>query len=188
MERLKKKKIKGQCDTQFIRMYLIYDLTSNFVRFKLSNLNHIKSSKIKKFQRQLLTAGYREKQKQKLEKDIDQCKIDFFNVYNSYYTRKLNQHFNNIEKKERERIKEKHEIKLSKMLGAVRDHTRSSLLIVDKLMYNLSSKILTTSQNAGLSRGWKFCIERKLIDPLNIQTEKEHNINTLKKEMENKKK
>ena len=31
MERLKKKLIKAQCDTEFIRMCLIYDLTSKFV-------------------------------------------------------------------------------------------------------------------------------------------------------------
>ena len=89
-----------------------------------------------------------------------------------------------MEKQERKRIKEKYEIKLLKMLGTVCDHIQSSLLTADKLVYNLSSKILTTSQNKGLSRGWKFCIERKLIKPLNIQTEIEYNINI---EMEKKK-
>ena len=92
-----------------------------------------------------------------------------------------------MEKQERKRVKEKREITLSKMLETVCDHTQSSLLTADKPVYNLSCKILTTSQNKVLSRGWKFCIERRLIEPLNIQTEIEYNINTLKTGMEKKK-
>ena len=42
MERLKKKLITARCDTEFIKMCLIYGLTPKFVRFKLSNLNHRK--------------------------------------------------------------------------------------------------------------------------------------------------
>ena len=66
------------------------------------------------------------------------------------------------------------------------DHTRAPLLSVDKLVYNLSSKLLTIPQLKLLSRGWKFCIEEKIIDPLNIQTEIEYGMIKIKEESDRK--
>ena len=73
-------------------------------------------------------------------------------------------------------LKQVHEKKISKLLGAVGDHTQSSLLKINKLLYNLSSKELTTAQQTLLSRGWKFCIEQRIFDPTNLQTEIEYNL------------
>ncbi len=74
--RTTKKLIKGQCDTEFLRMCLINDLKPKFVRFKLSNRNLRTTAKVKKFRRHLLLVEYEEKQKQakKLGKELDQMK------------------------------------------------------------------------------------------------------------------
>ena len=69
------------------------------------------------------------------------------------------------------------------MLGAVCDHTQSSFLDTNKLVYNLSSKELSPAQTTLLSRGWKFCIEQRIINPLNLQTEIEHNMGWMKKQV-----
>ena len=95
---------------------------------------------------------------------------------------KLNNHIRDLEKYEKQRIKKIHEHKLSRLLGAVCDHTQSSLLDTNKLVYNLSSKELTPAQTTLLSRGWKFCIEQRIINPLNLQTEIEHNMGWIKKQ------
>jgi hypothetical protein len=190
MEKITKKLIKAQCDINFLRMCLIHDLKPKFVRFKLSNKKLNTTNKVKKFQRQLLLSEYIEKQKQvkKLTKELEIMKNKgFFNTFDIYYRTKLKTYFYNLERFETARIKGNHEIKLSKLLGAVCDHTQSSLLDINKLVYNLSSKELTIGQKTLLSRGWKFCIEQRISDPLNLQTEIEYNMHILKKQIEEKK-
>ena len=108
MERISKKLVKAQCDVEFVRMCLIYDLQPKFVRFKLSNKNLASSLKIKKFQRQLLLSEYLEKQKRvkKLKTEIDMMiKGSFLNTFDLYYRTKLKTHLRTMKKYETERIK-----------------------------------------------------------------------------------
>jgi hypothetical protein len=117
-------------------MCLINALKPKFVRFKLSNRNLRTTAKVKKFRRHLLLVEYEEKQKQakKLGKELDQMKKEnHLYMFDLYYRLKLIIPFKNLEKYETERIKDAHEIKLSKLLGGACDHNQSSLLEMNKL-------------------------------------------------------
>ena len=61
MERSTIKLARVQCDVEFLRMCLIYGLTGKFIRFKLANKHLASSSKVKKFQGELLSIEYSEK-------------------------------------------------------------------------------------------------------------------------------
>ncbi|CAF4133379.1 unnamed protein product, partial [Adineta steineri] len=190
MERLTIKSAKVQCDIDFIRMCLIYNLTPKFIKFKLANKHLAASPAVKKFQRELLMIEYNQKQKSliKIKKELEKNTLDgFFNTFSAHHRYRIKLHLYDKEQSELARFKNLHEIKLSNLLKAVADHTRAPLLPHDKLVYNLSSKLLTLSQLKLLSRGWKFCIEQKVIEPLNIQTEIEYGMIRIKDELEKRK-
>ncbi len=80
MERLTIKSAKVQCDIDFIRMCLIYNLTPKFIRFKLANKHLASSPIVKKFQRELLMLEYNQKQKNliKIRKELNIDRLDGF--------------------------------------------------------------------------------------------------------------
>ncbi|CAF3177808.1 unnamed protein product [Rotaria sp. Silwood2] len=111
----------------------------------------------------------------------------FFNKFSSHHRNRIKLHLYDKEQSEIAKFKNLHEKKITILLNAVGDHTRAPLLSIDKLVYNLSSKLLTIPQLKLLSRGWKFCIEEKIIEPLNIQTEIEYGMIKIKEESDKKK-
>ena len=108
-------------------------------------------------------------------------------IFSSHHRNRMKLYLYDKGQSEIAKFKTLHEKKISKLLGAVGDRLRAPLLSVDKLVYNLSSKLLTILQLKLLSRGWKFCIEEKIVDPLNMQTEIEYGMIKIKEESNRKK-
>ncbi|CAF1101286.1 unnamed protein product [Didymodactylos carnosus] len=59
-----------------------------------------------------------------------------------------------LEKSKKEKV---HGEKLRVLHGATVDHTKSALLDKNRLLYNLSNRILDENEMKLLCRGWKFC-------------------------------
>ncbi|CAF1620469.1 unnamed protein product [Didymodactylos carnosus] len=57
------------------------------------------------------------------------------------------------------------------------------MLDIEKLVYNLSDKELTHPQLKLLGRGWKFCIEQKMNETLNVKTEIEYGMQIIKQKI-----
>ena len=108
-------------------------------------------------------------------------------MFSSHHRNRIKLYLYDKEQSEIAKLKTLHEEKIFKLLGAVGDHTCAPFLSIDKLVYNLTSKLLAIPQLKLLSRGWKFCIEEKIIDPLNIQTEIEYRMIKIKEESDRKK-
>ena len=184
VERLNIKSAKAQCDIEFLRMCLIYGLTSKF-RFRLANKQLASSLKVLKFQRQLLSIEHSQKQRHltKLKKELRRITMDgFFLTFSLHHPYRIKTHLFDKERFEIATVNKLHEIKISTLLGAGGDHTRAPMLPLNKIVYNVSSKVITTPQLKLLRRGWKFCIEEKVIELLNIQAEIEYGLVKIKSE------
>ncbi|CAF3329657.1 unnamed protein product [Rotaria sp. Silwood2] len=163
--------------------------TAEFLRFKLANKHLASLPKVKKFQCQLLLKEYNEKQKNLIgiNKELNRNIINgFYNMFSPHHRYRIKSQLYDKEQYKLARFKNLHSIKISKLLNAYGDYTRAHLLSMDKLVYNLSSQLLTLPQLKLLSRGWKFCIEERITKPLNIQIEIEYELIKIKEESEKK--
>ncbi|CAF1171694.1 unnamed protein product [Didymodactylos carnosus] len=186
IERKTIKLVKAQCDIEFLRYCLIHSLTPKFVRFKLSNKKLQNSSKVKAFQRQLLTTEYIQKLKvvKNMKQELNTLSDDeFYKQFSIRHKYRFKAYLVDLQRSETERISNLHEKKLSNLLGVVCDHTTSKMLDIEKLVYNLSDKELTHPQLKLLGRGWKFCIEQKMNETLNVKTEIEYGMQIIKQKI-----
>lgn len=174
-ESLTKRLQKAKCDTAFLRYCLLYNLSPKFIRIRLWKPGLMNSTKYKEFQRDCLLREYdtREKQARQLEKSLssissclekDLSSIDYNNLKKFYY---------DVANRIHEKVMPIHQKKLEKLNGGPIGQNYN--LMKSKTVHNISSYTLSPIEERLLSRGWDFCIENKVIDFLEFETDIELN-------------
>jgi hypothetical protein len=174
-EKLSEKLQKAKCDLEFLRCCLIYNLTPNFLNIRLWKPGLRTSEKYKSFQRSCLIREFetRQKQSKQLEKQVTSIltelekrlsSLDYLNVKKFCY--------NSASKIHRE-VMENHKNKLEKLnRGPIGQNYEE---MKQKLIHNVSSYTLSEVEERLLCRGWDFCIENKIKNFLDFETDLELN-------------
>ncbi|CAF2140345.1 unnamed protein product [Rotaria magnacalcarata] len=175
-EQLTKKIQKVRCDLEFLRTCLIYNLTPRFIQLRALNRSFISKEQNLLFKRQCLQQEFNSHYKinNRLESELNSAtkglekalsQVDFFSA-----TRFLHE----IAIKIRNETMANHQRKLTSLNhGPVGQNIDDS---EPKLIHNISSHILTESEERLLNRGWEFCIENRITKFLDLQTDIEENI------------
>ena len=164
------KTLKAQCDTEFLRISLLYNLTPKFVRYRLWNKKYHHSKIHKNHQRHYIQLEYHNRCKQTHQFD-QQLTIMFDNINNKLnpFERKLlKDHFDKLKDKEQKKIKQIHSKKIFSLSNG---NIILQEIDIKKVVYNISSRELSTEEETILSKGLEFCIETKIKDTLQFKTE-----------------
>ena len=152
---LKCRKIK--CDVEFLETCEINNLSPKLLYFRLYSRNFENNGAYRKFQRKLLTQEIQCKRELGGVND-SKCLTLFEDLSNrcSIFDYRYLCHFiNKTNGKKIKKVKEKHGRKLFS-LGLRRNYSK---LPVDKVIFNLSSKKLSTEQKEALSLGLDFAFD-----------------------------
>ena len=174
-ERLTLRLQKAKCDIEFLRCCLIYNLFPTFVKIRIWKSSLSDSEKYKTFQREMLIREFkcRQKQAKQIEKNISSIlielekrisSIDFINVKNFYHDGACRVH---------SKVMPIHQKKLEKLNHGPIAQNYDEMKA--KVVHNISSYILSRTEERLLCRGWNFCIESKVIDVLEFETDLELN-------------
>lgn len=174
-ERLTEKLQKSKCDVEFLRCCLIYNLMPNFVNIRLWKPGLKNSEQYKSLQRTCLMREFecRLKQARQIEKQVSSImtelerrisSIDYANIKKFFYSSACRVH---------SRVMKNHQNKLEKLnrgpIGQNYEEMKS------KLIHNISSYTLSKAEERLLCRGWDFCIENKITNFLDFETDLELN-------------
>ena len=174
-ERLTIKYQKSKCDVEFLRLCLIYNLIPKFIRLKFWKPELKTHGLYQQYQRHCILTEYKTHNKDslKLKKEIESLMntlkrklqlTDYKHLEQFLYERA--NHIN-------EETTKKHEEKLRTLKrGSIGQDYRT---MKDKILHNISSYQLTQAGEGILCRGISFCIENKLTDYLDFQTDVEYN-------------
>jgi hypothetical protein len=175
-ERLTEKLQKAKCDVEFLRCCLIYNLMPNFINIRLWKPGIKKSEQFKSFQRNCLIREFecRQKQARKLEKLVSSSlielekhlsSIDYVNVKRFCYDSASRVHT---------KVMQTHQKKLYELnRGPIGQNFEEMKL---KLIHNISSYTLSQVEERLLCRGWDFCVENKITNFLDFETDLELNV------------
>ena len=170
-ERIKLKNYRLESNTEFLRICLIYNTLTKFIRFKLYNKQFARTHKYQKLGRSMLYDIFKEQQKKlkKLMLDINECRSRIKNVVSHYIIIGIETHVNKLIIKEKEIINTRHRKKLSALkIPANRKEFNN------KLVYNLSYRSLTEAEENLLAKAWKYDINTKKPNNLNIKANIEY--------------
>ncbi|CAF4794379.1 unnamed protein product, partial [Rotaria sp. Silwood2] len=174
-ERLTEKLQKAKCDVEFLRCCLIYNLMPHFVNIRLWKPGLKKSEQYKSLQRTCLMREFecRQKQVSRLEKQISLImtelqkhlsSVDYINVKKFFYNSACRVH---------SAVMSNHQKKLEKLnRGPIGQNYEEMKL---KLIHNISSYTLSKVEERLLCRGWDFCVENKVTNFLDFETDLELN-------------
>ena len=174
-EQLTKKIQKSKCDLEFLRTCLIYNLTPRFVQIRSLNRPFISEQQKSNFKRQCLQQEYNIHYKSihRLERNLRTAmkglettlsQVDYFSI---------SRFLHNTATRIRDQTMFKHHKKLK-----VLNHGSVGQRLSDtqpKLIHNISSYILTDSEERLLNRGWEFSLENRITKFLEFKTDIEEN-------------
>ncbi|CAF4535920.1 unnamed protein product, partial [Rotaria sp. Silwood2] len=174
-EKLSEKLQKAKCDIEFLRCCLIYNLKPNFLNIRLWKPGLRTSEKYKSFQRNCLIREFesRQKQSRQLEKQVSSILIELEKRLSSLdYINVKKFCYNSASKIHREVMKN-HKKKLETLHGGQLGQNYEEMK--HKLIHNISSYTLSEVEERLLCRGWDFCIENKIKNFLDFETDLEIN-------------
>ena len=170
-ERIKLKNYRLERNTEFLRICLIYNTLPKFIRFKPYNKQFARTHKYQKLGRSMFYDIFKEQQKKlkKLMLDINEYRSRLKNVVSHCIMIGIETYINKLIIKEKEIINTRHRKKLSALkLPANRREFNN------KLVYNLSYRSLTEAEENLLAKGWKYAINTKKPNNLNIKADIEY--------------
>ena len=174
-ERLTEKLQKAKCDVEFLRCCLIYNLMPTFVNIHLWKSSLKKSEQYRSLQRNCVLREFESRQKQarKLEKQISSILIELEKHLSSVDFTNVKKLFHDSAKKIHTKMMPIHQKKLEKLnRGPVGQNYEK---MKSKLIHNVSSYTLSSAEERLLCRGWEFCIENKISNFLEFETDIELN-------------
>jgi hypothetical protein len=177
------KLLKAQCDTEFLRISLLYNLTPKFVRYRLWNKKYVHNRIHKLHQRHYLQLEYHNKCKQtyQLHQQIETMLPIIDNKLNPFERKLLKDHFNKIKEKQQKKIKITH---AKKIFNLSNGNVILQEIDTKKVIQNVSSRELSNEEETILSKGLEFCIETKIKDTLQFKTEIEMMAHTILKQLD----
>ncbi|CAF2086784.1 unnamed protein product [Rotaria magnacalcarata] len=185
-ERLTEKLQKAKCDVEFLRCCLIYNLMPNFINIRLWKPGVRRSEQYKSFQRNCLIREFecRQKQARKLEKQVSAILIELEKQVSAILI-ELEKHLSSIDylnvkkfchdsaSRIHTKVMKTHQKKLEELnRGPIGQNYEEMKL---KLIHNISSYTLSKVEERLLCRGWDFCIENKISNFLDFETDLELN-------------
>ncbi|CAF3315901.1 unnamed protein product [Rotaria sp. Silwood2] len=161
---------KTKCDYEFLQTCLIYNLASKFIRFKLWKTKYQKHHVYHQRQRKHLQMEYDQKSKQcmKLRSEYMTLLELIKQKINPIELQLLNKHLDQLKEKEKLKIKNIHKRKIEKLS---KGDIKLDTIDPKKVVYNISSRILTDDEESILSKGLQFCIETKIKDSIEFKTD-----------------
>ena len=174
-EKLTEKLQKAKCDIEFLRCCLIYNLMPSFVNIRLWKPGLKRSEKYKSFQRNCLLREFESKEKQarKIEKQISSILTELEKHLSSTDLINVKRLFHESASRVHSKIMHTHQRKLEKLnRGPIGQNYEK---MKPKLIHNISSYTLSETEERLLCRGWDFCIESKLVNSLDFETDIEVN-------------
>jgi hypothetical protein len=178
-ERLTARYQKSKCDIEYLRLCLIYNLTPKFIRFKLWK-NELKSEKqYQQFQRQCILTEYKNRNRDsiKIKNEIDSILSTLKKKLKLIDYQHLLQFLHERAKYVNKVTTETHKKKIKLINHGITGQDYESMK--DKILHNMSSHKLTLSEERLLCRGMNFCIESKLNNYLEFQTDVELNMSKI---------
>ena len=156
-ERLDFKKKKAMLDISFLETCLKYDIYPKFIQFRTANKNLKKSVAYKECQKILLEEELEEKRRKLhiINKDFDQLKSDLHDILSYFDFLHVTSLFFIPNRIALEKIEEKQNIKLSKLLVQIPKHDPKQII------HNFSNHILTPDQESLLIKGLNFALPPK---------------------------
>ena len=170
-ERLTEKLQKAKCDTEFLRCCLIYNLSPNFVNIRIWKPGLKKSEKYKSFQRNCLLREFecRQKEARQLERRVSFMLSDLEKHLSSIDYINVKKFCHDSARRVHSKVMRIHQEKLERLnrgpIGQNYEEMRS------KLIHNISSYSLSQTEERLLCRGWDFCIENKITNFLQFETD-----------------
>ena len=137
------------------------------------------SNEYKSFQQQCLHREFKDRHNDsiKFEKEIKSLLDNLQSTMSYDDFNKLQNYLYDRSKRIKELTTLKHEKKLTKLnKGPVGQNYQA---LKTKLVHNLSSHVLSPSEERILNRGWEFCIETKLTNVINLKTDLKINMKKL---------
>ena len=147
----------------------------NFVNIRLWKPGIKRSEKYKSFQRNCLMKEFECKQKQakQMEKQISSILTELEKRLSSIDFAKVKKLFHDSGSRVHSKVMRIHQIKLEKLnRGPVGQNFEK---MKSKLIHNISSYTLSDTEERLLCRGWDFCIENRLTNTLDFETDIEVN-------------
>jgi hypothetical protein len=174
-EKLSEKLQKAKCDIEFLRCCLIYNFTPSFLNIRLWKPGLRTSEKYKSFQRNCLIREFesRQKQSRQLEKQVSSILIELEKRLSSLDCINVKKFCYNSASKIHSQVMKNHKKKLEKLNGGPIGQNYEEMK--HKLIHNISSYTLTEVEERLLCRGWDFCIENKIKNFLDFETDLELN-------------
>jgi len=154
---------------------LIYNLMPSFVNIRLWKPGLKRSEKYKSFQRNCLLREFESKEKQarKIEKQISSILTELEKHLSSTDLINVKRLFHESASRVHSKIMHTHQRKLEKLnRGPIGQNYEK---MKPKLIHNISSYTLSETEERLLCRGWDFCIESKLVNSLDFETDIEVN-------------
>ena len=165
MEDAKRKVIRHEEATKFIRKCLLHNLNPKFVRFKLYRDSASRSKAAVNFRRNLQSElQVDSKCLRNLEEGVVRRKEKLFQSLGPITVVCVRRFLATKEQQERSRVQERHLHKL-RLLG-LHDNKR-----VEGTLHNFSSKPLTQAETEILARGLDYCIYPHRLNLLKIKVE-----------------
>ena len=174
-ERLTEKLQKAKCDVEFLRCCLIYNLMPSFVNIRMWKPGLRKSEQYRSLQRSCLQREFESRQKQarRLEKQLSSILIDLEKHLSSIDYMNVKKLCHDSAQRVHTRVMRVHQDKLEKLnRGPVGQNYQE---MKSKLIHNVSSHTLTDAEERLLCRGWDFCIESRITNFLEFETDLEFN-------------
>jgi len=175
-ERLTTRYQKSKCDIEYLRLCLIYNLTPKFIRFKLWKDNLKSQKQYQQFQRQCILTEYKNRNRDsiKLKNEIDSILSTLKKRLKSNDYQHLQQFLYERAKHVNEVTTATHKKKIKQINQGIVGQDYESMK--NKILHNMSSHTLTLAEERLLCRGMNFCIEHKLNNYLEFQTDVELNM------------
>ena len=161
-EKLDLKKRKIECDLNFLNQCRTHGLTPKFVHFKLYNRNLSRTKLYRDFQKQILNREIEVKKKslKKLNTDLKYKLSELKSILSWLDFNHIKNFVCNVNSKHVTRFQNVQKRKLFR-LGLESEYEK---LDPDKLIFNLSSRVLTSEEKDALSLGLKFAFPTKKLN------------------------
>jgi hypothetical protein len=147
----------------------------SFVNIRLWKPGLKRSEKYKSFQRNCILREFecRQKQARQMEKQISSILTELEKRLSSIDLVNVKRLFHESASRVHSRVMSTHQTKLEKLnRGPIGQNFEK---MKPKLIHNISSYTLSETEERLLCRGWDFCIESKLINSLDFETDIEVN-------------
>ena len=174
-ERLTEKLQKAKCDVEFLRCCLIYNLMPTFVNIRLWKPGLKKTEQYRSLQRNCLLREFEFKQKKarQIEKQVTLILTDLEKHLSSIDYINVKKLCHDSASRIHQTVMRTHQTKLEKLNhGPIGQNYED---MKTKLIHNVSSYVLSASEERLLCRGWDFCVENKISNFLEFETDIELN-------------